>query len=228
MCQFQHGLGKFVGIKCFRKETSLSVINDQIHGAHMISDHRKAELKGFHNHHRPAFPSGWKKENRRIQIILLRLIGISYKMDTLLQMTLLRVCPDLVKKISVSNDIKLPLRILFTKLFKGFHHQIQSFGIYETGRHKKTFGFHIALLFTDKASGIDFYFTIYSKLLHIVALIIITQHNVAVQIWQILLKKVLLLPENDRLHMKISVIAVMLPTDGCGFQPGRDHGKSQA
>ena len=228
MCQFQHGLGKFVGIKRFRKETGLSVINDQIHGAHMIRDHRKTKLKGFHNHHRPALPSGWKKENRRIQIILLRLICITDKINSVLNTTSLCIRHNLIPEITGSDNIQLPFIILLTELFKRFHHQIKTLGIYKSCSHKETLGFWVAFSLTHEASGINFNFCINIQKFFVIALIIVTENNVSVQLRQIFLEQTFLFPKYDIRNIKISGITVMLPSDCLCIQLRRQHTQTKA
>ena len=214
MCQLQHSLCEFLCIKCFRKKSCFLVVDDQIHGSCMKCNYRKSELECFHDNHRPSLPSGWKKEDRRIQVIFLWLIGITYEVYTVINVASFGIRYDLVPKISGSNDIQLPFIILFAEFLEGFHHKIQTLRIYETGGHEKSLGFRIAFTFTDETSRIDLNFCVNIQKLLIISLIIITEYNVSVQFRKIFLQQAFLFPEYNIGNFQISCITVMLPADG--------------
>ena len=216
-----------MGVKGFRKKSCFLVINDQIHGSCMECDDRKSEFKSFHNNHRPSFPSGWKKENRRIQIILLWFIGITDKVYSVLNVASFRICYNLIPEITGSYNIQLPFIIIFTEFFKRFHHQIKALGIYKTGCHQETLGLRITFTVTDKASRIDLDFRINIEEFFIIPLVIIAEYDISVQFWKIFLKKAFLLPENNVRDIQISGIAVVLPANRFGIQIRCQHAKTQ-
>ena len=228
MCQLQHRICKLLCVKSFRQVSCFSIINDQIHRSCMECDDRKTKFKGFHNNHRPSFPPGRKKKNRRIQIILLRLICIADKINPVLNTTSLCICHNLIPEITGSDDIQLPFIILLTELFKRFHHQIKTLGIYKSCSHKETLGFWIAFSLTHEASGINFNFCINIQKFFVIALIIVTENNVSVQLRQIFLEQTFLFPEYDIRNIKISGITVMLPSDCLCIQLRRQHTQTKA
>ena len=228
MCQLQHRICKFLCVKSFRQVSCFSIIDNQIHRSCMECDNRKTKFKGFHDNHRPSFPPGRKKKNRRIQIILLRLICITDKINSVLNTTFLCICHNLIPEITGSDDIQLPFIILFTELFKGFHHQIKTFGIYKSCSHKETLGFGVAFSLTHEASGINFNFCINIQKFFVIALIIVTENNVSVQLRQIFLEQTFLFPEYNIRNIKISGITVMLPSDCLCIQLRRQHTQTKA
>ena len=122
----------------------------------------------------------------------------------------------------------LPFIILLTELFKRFHHQIKTLGIYKSCSHKETLGFWVAFSLTHEASGINFNFCINIQKFFVIALIIVTENNVSVQLRQIFLEQTFLFPEYDIRNIKISGITVMLPSDCLCIQLRRQHTQTKA